>query len=276
MYFQCVLLQIQKGCGLMTAKIITFGISKGGCSKSTSSGITAYLLSKKQKVLAVDMDSQGNLTSFLTGEYDICNVFEEKTVLEAILKQDARPYIVNIKKNLDLLPSNDYLATLSKKMFTSKLDLNALELALKPVMEYYDWILIDTPPALSEQTTLSLATQSPAGSYAVVMFDGSMFAYYAIPKFMDIIEAIQERYNSNLKIAGILFSLIDSRAKENEAMEDAVDEDYPNLKFNTLIKRKAATRRLSIEGFENNAEIKSALEYYVPFVEELKKRVNQR
>lgn len=260
----------------MAAKIITFGISKGGCSKSTSSGITSYLLSEQQKVLAVDMDSQGNLTSFLTGEYDICNAFEEKTVLEAILNQDARPYIINVKENLDLLPSNDYLATLSKSMYAKKLDLDALERALKPVIEHYDWIIIDTPPALSEQTTLSLATNSSEGSYAVIMFDGSMFAYYAIPKFIDIIQAIQESYNPNLKIAGILFSLIDARAKENDAMEDAVNEEYPNLMFNTIIKRKAATRRLSIEGFENNAEIKSALEYYIPFVKELKKRVSEK
>jgi len=67
---------------MLTAKIITFGISKGGCSKSTSSGITSFLLSNDEKVLAIDMDGQGNLTSFLTGEYDICNVFEEKTILE--------------------------------------------------------------------------------------------------------------------------------------------------------------------------------------------------
>ncbi|WP_429463495.1 ParA family protein [Neobacillus sp. B4I6] len=47
------------------------------------------------------------------------------------------------------------------------------------------------------------------------MFDGSMFAYYAIPKFLEIIEGAKERYNPSLKTAGILFSLIDSRAKEN-------------------------------------------------------------
>src|SRR5690606_13568870 len=130
----------------MSAKIITFGISKGGCSKSTSSGITAFLLSKSERVLAIDMDGQGNLTSLLTGEYDICNVFEEKTVLEAIINQDARPYIINIRDNLDLLPSNDYLATLSRRMFEKRLKLDALEKALEPIMDHYDWIIIDTPP----------------------------------------------------------------------------------------------------------------------------------
>lgn len=260
----------------MSAKIITFGISKGGSSKSTSSGITAYLLSKEARVLAIDMDGQGNLTSFLTGEYDICNIFEEHTVLEAIMNSDVRPYIIKIRENLDLLPSNDFLATLPRRMFERGLKLDALQKALEPVMEDYDWIIIDTPPSLSEQTVMPLSTYSKTGSYAVVMFDGSMFSYYAIPKFLEIIEGARERYNPTLETVGILFSLVDSRSKENEVMREAIDEDYPNLKFDTIIRRKAATRRLAISGFEGNPELKTALEFYIPFVQELKKRVQQR
>ncbi|WP_332635007.1 ParA family protein [Halalkalibacter flavus] len=258
---------------MLTAKIITFGISKGGCSKSTSSGITSYLLSKEEKVLAIDMDGQGNLTNFLTGEYDICNAFEGKTVLEAILNEDARSCIIKIKENLDMIPSNDFLATLPRRMFEKGLKLDALQKALEPVMEDYDWIIIDTPPSLSEQTVMPLSTYSEAGSYAVIMFDGSMFAYYAIPKFLEIIEGAKERYNPTLKTVGILFSLIDARAKENDVMEESVDEDYPNLKFKSIIRRKAATRRLAISGFDGNTELKNAIEYYIPFVKELKERV---
>lgn len=260
----------------MTAKIITFGISKGGCSKSTSSGITAYLLSQEERVLCIDMDGQGNLTSFLTNEYDICNVFEEKTILEGIVEGDVRPYIVNVRKNLDLIPSNDFLATLPRKMYEKGLKLDALQKALEPVMGLYSYIVIDTPPSLSEQTVMPLSTYSEAGSYAVIMFDGSMFCYYAVPKFLEIIEGAKVNFNPSLEAAGILFSLIDSRAKENDAMEEAIDEEYPGLRFKALIKRKAATRRLAISGFEDNKELNNALEYYVPFVEELKRRVEQK
>lgn len=258
----------------LVAKIITFGISKGGASKTTSSGITAHLLSKEEKVLCIDMDGQGNLTSFLTGEYDICNVFDQKTVLEAIVEGDARPYIINIKENLDLLPSNDFLATLPRRMYEKGLQLNALQIALQSVIEDYSWIIVDSPPSLSELTLLPLSTYSKAGSYAVIMFDGSMFCYYAIPKFIEIIEGAKEKFNPSLKIAGILFSLIDGRAKENEVMEEAIEEDYPEMKFNTMIRRKASTRRIAISGLnEGNKELKEALEYYIPFVEELKERV---
>jgi chromosome partitioning protein len=103
-----------------------------------------------------------------------------------------------------------------------------------------------------------------------------MFAYYAIPKFLEIVEGAKERYNPSLQTAGILFSLIDARAKENDVMKEAIEEDYPHLSFKTTIKRKASTRRLAIEGFEGNTELRNALEHYIPFVEELKKRVQQK
>ena len=65
---------------------ISFGIQKGGVGKTTTTAITSYLLSKKSKVLAVDFDSQGNLTAFLTKRniYD----FTKNTVLEALKEKD--------------------------------------------------------------------------------------------------------------------------------------------------------------------------------------------
>ena len=153
----------------LTAKLITFGISKGGCGKSTSAGITSYLLSKEEKVLAIDMDGQGNLTSFLTGEYDITNVFEKRTILEGIIERDVRPYVIKVKENLDLVPANDYLATLPRKMYENGLKLDALQKALEPVMNDYSYVILDTPPSLSEQTIMPLSTFSKSGSYAVVM-----------------------------------------------------------------------------------------------------------
>lgn len=257
----------------MTAKIITFGISKGGCSKSTSSGVTAWILSQESRVLCIDMDGQGNLTSLLTGEFDICNIFEEKTALEAIVDGDVRPYIMNVSKGLDLIPSNDYLANLPRVMMKHKIGLDGLSLAVQHVLEDYDYIIIDTPPALGEQTLTSLSVHSPAGSYVNIMFDGSMFCYYAVPKFLEIMEAIQKQLNPSLKASGILFAMIDGRVKENKTMIELIEEEYPKLKFNTVIRSKAATRRIPIYGFADNKELTVAIEFYKPFVEELKLRV---
>lgn len=257
----------------MTAKTITFGISKGGCSKTTSAAITAHLLSQEAKVLCVDMDSQGNLTSFLTGENDICTVFDEKTVLEGIKNQDVTPYIVKVKENLDIVPSNDYLSLLPRFLYSDyKGNRNlALRKALEPVMDNYDYIIIDTPPSLSENTITSLS----ASDYAVVMFDGSLFCYHAISKFIELCIAAKENGNPNLDVAGILLAIVDPRTNDSKAMTELIENEYKDIRFETIITRRAATKRLPIFGFENNKEAKNAVKDYELFVKELKSRVNK-
>lgn len=256
----------------MTAKIITFGISKGGCSKTTTAGVVAHLLSKSQKVLVVDMDSQGNISSLLTGVLDICNVFEEKTILEAILEKDVRPYIIPVTDFLHVVPSNDFLAQLSVHLRSGNYSGNpylALKEALSPVMEDYDYIILDTPPALGDQTINAVA----CSDYAVILFDGSQFCYYAIQKFIEICEASRNNLGSTVKIAGILFSIVDPRTSDTKAMMEIIDEEYPGLRFSNLIKRKATTKRLAIYGFEDNSELKDAIGPYKPFMKELLERV---
>lgn len=261
----------------MTAKIVTFGISKGGASKSTSSGITAWILSQEARVLCIDMDGQGNLTSMLTKEYDLCEVFHEATILEALKEKDVRPYILKVSDNLHIVPSNDLLAMLPSEMFRKKtVNYDSFKDALEPVLDYYDYIIVDTPPSLGEATLLGLSGVSEEGVFAVTMFDGSMFCYYAIPKFLEIVDAVNDKMDRNVQKAGILFSIIDQRVKENDTMVDLVERNYPGQKFDTVIRRKAATRRIPIEGFEENPEIREALEFYYPFVEELKERVGAK
>ncbi|MGN7300257.1 ParA family protein [Ferdinandcohnia sp. SAFN-114] len=256
----------------MVATVLTFGISKGGCSKTTSAGVTGYLLSKEHKVLVVDMDSQGNMTSLLTGVMDICGEFEEKTILEGIKVGDVRPYIQQVTETLHLVPSNDYLATLPRFLYSSNFSGNpvlALKEALSSVMNDYDFIILDTAPSLSENTINAVA----ASDYAVVMFDGSQFCYYAIDKFIEICEAAKEKVGSNVQVAGILFSIVDPRTSDTKAMLELIDSEYEGLRFETLIKRKAATKRLPIYGFWENPELNDALTPYYSFVEELKERV---
>ena len=99
----------------MTATIISFGIQKGGSSKTTTSGVTAYLLSQDKKVLAIDMDSQGNLTEFL-GRKDVAH-FSGQTVLKAMKEGDVTDYIFEITESLHLVPADDLLATFSRWLY---------------------------------------------------------------------------------------------------------------------------------------------------------------
>ena len=254
------------------AIVITFGISKGGCSKTTSCGITAHLLSKKHKVLAIDMDGQGNLTQFLTSEDELCDVFEERTILEAMKERNIKKYIVKVNEDLHVVPSNDYLALFARYLYTEVKGENknlVLAKTLEPVLSEYDFILLDTPPALGELTINAIS----ASDYAVVMMDGSKFCLDAIHKFIEICAASKENGNPDLEVAGILFSIVDPRVVDTKVMVQVMDEDYPGYRFETTIHRKAATKRLAIYGFENNPELKKGVGEYMLFVEELKNRV---
>jgi len=255
-------------------KVITFSLQKGGTGKSTTSGITSYILSQQgYKVLAVDLDSQGNLGELLS-QRDIYD-FYQKTILEALKEKDPRNYIYKINDNLHLIPSEDHLATFSRYLYTEVKTNNPLEhsLILKEtldkVIDEYDFIILDTPPALGDITINAFS----ASDYIVAMFETSKFAYSALSRFLETIVHVQEKVNPKLEVIGILATMIDSRRSDSKAFIELIQEEYKDLVFDTIIKRKAATGRLSINGFFDNPEINDAIEQYTDFVEELKARV---
>ncbi|SFA52485.1 chromosome partitioning protein [Parageobacillus thermantarcticus] len=261
---------------------ITMGIQKGGCGKSTTTGILGYLLSQDgYKVLAVDMDSQGNLTELLSKKPS--NEFVQKSVLEAMQRLDPTEYIVPVGDNLDLLPANNFLATFPRWIYTGVTYLGEkirfegnpsmiLDETLEKVRDDYDFIVIDTPPSLSEQTTNALC----ASEYVVVLFECSNWCYSAIPNFMDSVDGARRHGKRNTKVLGILRTMNDVRRSDAKAFNEMIAEDYPNEVFKTIITRKAPIGRLSLYGFDENAELKQALDQYENFYKELMERVKGR
>ncbi|MFK2827120.1 ParA family protein [Bacillus sp. B190/17] len=261
---------------------ITLGIQKGGCGKSTTTGILSYLLKEDgYRVLAIDMDSQGNLTELLTDQPS--NEFVGKSVLEAMQHNDAESYIVPINENLDLLPANNFLAMLPRWIYTGRTHegenlpfagnpLLILDKMLDQVREKYDFIIIDTPPAFSEQTTNALC----ASEYVVVMFECSNWCYSAIPNFIESVDGAREAGKRNTQVLGILRTMNDVRRSDAKAFNELIAEDFPDKVFETIITRKAPVGRLSLYGFNENVELKKALEPYKDFYKELIQRVQSK
>lgn len=255
----------------MTATVITYSLQKGGVGKTTTCGLSAFLISEMgYKVLAIDMDSQGNLTQLVSG-FDDLEPFYQETIKEALECGDVNPFIKVASDNLHYVAADDYLVLIADyKGPTSKSKL--LSVAINKVREEYDFILIDTPPNLSIQTINALI----ASDYVVVMFETSKFSYNAIPRFMDSITGARDNGNPNLKIAGILATLSDSRRTDSKELLELVHEEYGELVFKTTIPRRAAIGRLSVYGFFENPEIRQATEVHKYFIEELLSRVTQR
>lgn len=254
-------------------KTISFGIQKGGVGKTTTTAISAYLLSQEYRVLAIDFDSQGNLTQFLTGK-DIYD-FTGRTVLQAVQEQDPRPYIHVIHDNLHLLPAEDFLSGLGMwlhRVYNGDYR-TALKTALSLVKDQYDYILIDLPPNLGEQTTNGLA----ASDEAVVMLQCEPFCYNALDRYIEFVLAVKQELNPELSIAGILPTMLDARATVDNAVLADVRAEYEEFVFDTVIRRKARIKEFSSLGIQTSTKAdREALESHESFIKELVTRVQGR
>lgn len=251
---------------------ISFGIQKGGVGKTTTTAISAYLLARKSKVLAVDFDSQGNLTSFLTQRniYD----FEGRTVLQAMMEGDPKPYIYRVSDTFHLLPAEDLLATFARYTYTQhKGDPNIiLRDTLSVVKDEYDYILIDLPPNLGEQTINGLT----ASDFAVVMLQTEPFCFDALDRYVQLLQHVQVRTNPGLRLGGILATMMDSRTTLDSAIIDQAKNDYEDVVFKTVILRRARIKEFSIEGLQSKTRAdNNALRPYQEFVKELRERVKE-
>jgi len=262
------------------AKVITLGLQKGGVSKTTTAGILAYQMARdNNKVLAIDMDSQGNLTELLTEEP--ANNFIDKSVFEAIAYKNPEKYIYSVNNYIDLLPANNFLASFGRWIYLKKIPgaensipysgkpYEQLDLTLKMIRNNYDYILIDTPPSLSEQTTNALV----ASNYCLIPYESSRFCYSALPNFLETIEFVQQTSANNLKILGISRTLNDKRRNDAKFFNDKVAQDYPDLVFDTVITRKATIGRIPLYGFSDNNELNGALSEFNQLYKEVLTRL---
>jgi len=260
----------------MTAKTICFGLQKGGIGKSTSSGVTSFLLSQEgYNVLHIDCDPQASSTQMLAEVDDATEIFNGKSILEAIKAKDPFPYIYQVSPTLHLLPSTDFFATADQYLFREYKENPSLALnnVVNKVREKYDYIIIDTSPSLAITTINALC----ASDDVVIVTNTEKFAYNAIPRFMETIELaktiVQSKTDRELNIIGILRGLHDARRSDNKAFSEMMEEEYGSLLFKTVISRKATIGRLPIFGFKDNSELKPAIEDYERFLKELKTRV---
>lgn len=251
---------------------VSFGIQKGGTGKTTSCVVTAHLLSKDYKVLVVDFDSQGNATEFLTRR-DIYD-FTGKTILEACKDKNAVPFIQVINENLHLIPAEDILSTFSRWLYMEHKgdSTQVLRRTIATVKNDYDFILIDLPPNLGDQTINGLT----ASDYAVVILQTEPFCYSALERYLELLQVIKNKTNDKLVLAGILVAMSERRANIDNSIEDKARDDYGDFVFGSVIKRRSRLKEFVLEGIQDSTKAdKEVLEPYINFVEELKQRVNQ-
>lgn len=240
-----------------------FALQKGGVGKSTSTVAAAEILAAAgNRVLVVDFDSQGNATKMLT--QDSIYRYTGNTVMEAILHNDARPYIVHVKDGLDLIPAEDRLAAFSRFIYTSRIDnpYAVLKRLLEPVEAEYDYVFVDIGPSLGD-TSINAIVYADA---IIIPVDLGDLALDAMVRFIEFVDATREEGHTKAEVMGVLLTMRDKRARYEREISEGIREVYGSLVFETEIRRRVKIKEISATGV--NLE-DPALEDYISLVEEI-------
>ena len=199
---------------------ISLVLQKGGVGKSTTSQALASTLGfKHKKVLLIDLDPQTNIT-YSSG------VDNPKRTITDVLGEDCKADEAVIEcKYYDLLAADSYLTNVE----ITKVDPTLLKNVIAPLKSKYDFIIIDTPPALGNLSVNALV----ASDYVIIPTEPRPFALQGLGRLHSTIESVRNGYNSNLKVLGILLIKYHNRTVLNRDLKDMI-EDYAKL-MNTIV-----------------------------------------
>ncbi len=251
-------------------KRIMYALQKGGVGKTSSTVATAEILAAaKYRVLVVDFDSQGNATKMLTG--DSIYKFSGRTIMEAIQAGNAEPYIQPVKDNIDLIPAEDRLASLSRYIYTRKIDnpYGVLKRLLEPVESRYDVVFVDVGPTLGDHLINALVYSD----HLVVPVDSGDLAMDGLLRFMEFVEATRDEGHTNATVLGIALTMRDRRSNYEKDVAAGIRAAYGDLVFNTEIGRKVKIKEMSAIGIDLGDP---AMVDYYSLTEEIMKRIEGR
>jgi chromosome partitioning protein len=211
------------------ARIIAVANQKGGVGKTTTTAnLGASLAELSRRVLLVDMDPQGNLTAAFGLEKQA-----ERTIADALLDRHCPLPIVSAnhaQAGLDLVPSAIPLAGAEAALMNKLGRELRLRDQLATVEDAYDFILIDTPPALGLLTINALV----AANAVVVPTEARFFSLQGLQMLQESIEEITY-LNPRLAMLGILLSKLDRRLREERAVAEYLRDRWGDLVFRTEI-----------------------------------------
>ena len=213
----------------MRTKVIAVINQKGGEGKTTTVRNLSYILAVKgKKVLTIDMDSQGNLTTncdLLKRELEtIVDVFKgEKEINEVI---------INVQKNLDHIPNNIKMSKFGLYHDKSAGWSELLKEAIEPIKSNYDYIFIDCPPALEFATYNALE----AADDIIITLQAEENSIEGIADLLDSVNEIREATNENLNIMGIVVTKFKKATKLQNQFHDMLRNHFGDAVFNTIIR----------------------------------------
>ena len=224
----------------MTSKVLSVTNKKGGVGKTTSVvNLAAALNQSGKKVLMVDNDHQGNLTAAMgltPGEqkYTLANPLLAAIDYPEDIELHLRRSVLHIRDGLDLIPANRRLADAAVRLQVMQLSQyntlgkpnryceNMMGSMLMPLRSSYDYIIVDC----GLQHELLTANALAASGYCIIPVQAHFLASEGIPDVLDMVHSVQSRFNPELKVAGILLTMYQSRPQLCQSVRESVHEVY--------------------------------------------------
>lgn len=246
--------------------IITVSNQKGGVGKTTTSAALASGLSMaSKKVLCIDLDPQGNL-GFCMG----LDTEEGYTVLDALKGNVPVRDAVKKTELCDILSSDITLSSSGLEAVRQEHRESILKDMLNPILDNYDYIIIDTPPALNLLTVNAYAVSD----YLIIPMASDILSLVGLTQLKETVETVQAQLNPGLKVMGILLTRYNKRtclAKEVKEMADQLAVQMNTKVFEAQIRTGVAIAEAPAHGesiFTYNPR-SSAVKDYEQFVREV-------
>jgi chromosome partitioning protein len=226
--------------GVSMGRVIAFANQKGGVAKTTSTLNLAVAFSEHGlDVLAIDLDPQGNLTMSQGLNPDTI----ERSMFDVLVHRLPITEIIQTRE-IDLAVSSIDLASAELALTSMIGRERALEKALLPVRDKYDYILIDTPPSLGLLTINAFV----ASDGVIVPVQCEYLSLRGLVQLENTLSMVRENLNPRVEIQGILPTMYDKRTLHSREAIDILQESFGDLVFNTRIRKTIRYAEAPVKG----------------------------